>query len=257
MRGDVTLSAGLALGFLLTLVRVAGVFVFVPFPGGRRGTEMARIVFSVALTMALYPRWPHADPGSITGGQLAGWLVSESALGMAIGLAVSVATEALLMGAQILGLQAGYGYASMLDPNTEAESGVLLVLAQSLAGLLFFGIGLDRQVLLAFAASLETIPPGGFLISQSLADSIIKLLGTVFSVGLRLVLPVVALLAMVDIAIGLLGRLNAQIQLLTLMFPAKILTALGVLATVLALFPQVFTQTSESALILVKSITGR
>ena len=47
-----------------------------------------------------------------------------------------------------------------------------------------------------------------------------------FSVGLRLALPVVALLVMVDVALALLGRLNPQLQLLSLAFPVKMLTAL-------------------------------
>ena len=44
--------------------------------------------------------------------------------------------------------------------------------------------------------------------------------------ALRLALPVVALLLMVDVALALLGRLNQQLQLLALAFPAKMLTAL-------------------------------
>ncbi len=57
--------------------------------------------------------------------------------------------------------------------------------------------------------------------------------------GVRLALPVVALLVMVDVALALMGRLNAQLQLLSLAFPAKMLTALLVLSWVAALFPRI------------------
>ena len=50
---------------------------------------------------------------------------------------------------------------------------------------------------------------------------------------MRLALPVVALLMLVDLALALLGRLNAQLQLLTLAFPAKMLAALLLLAWML------------------------
>ena len=56
---------------------------------------------------------------------------------------------------------------------------------------------------------------------------------------MRLALPVVALLVMVDVALALLGRLNAQLQLLSLAFPAKMLTALAMLSWVAALFPRI------------------
>jgi flagellar biosynthetic protein FliR len=52
-------------------------------------------------------------------------------------------------------------------------------------------------------------------------------------------LPVVALLLMVDVSLALLGRLNAQLQLLSLAFPLKMLIALAVLSWVAALFPRI------------------
>ncbi len=55
--------------------------------------------------------------------------------------------------------------------------------------------------------------------------------------GVRLALPVVALLVMVDIALALLGRLNAQLQLLSLAFPAKMLVALLMLGWMAAAVP--------------------
>ena len=60
--------------------------------------------------------------------------------------------------------------------------------------------------------------------------------------GVRLALPVVALLVMVDVALALLGRLNQQLQLLSLAFPAKMLTALVVLSWVAVLYPRILTE---------------
>jgi flagellar biosynthesis protein FliR len=52
----------------------------------------------------------------------------------------------------------------------------------------------------------------------------------------------VALLVMVDVSLALLGRLNSQLQLLSLAFPAKMLTALAVLAWVAPLVPRVLAE---------------
>ena len=127
----------------------------------------------------------------------------------------------------------------VIDPNTEADSGVLLVFAQLGAGLLFFALGLDREILRLFARSLEKVPVGSYVFSPASAQSLIRLGSGLFSVGLRLALPVIALLVMVDVALALLGRLNAQLQLLLLAFPVKMLTALLVLSWVAALFPRI------------------
>jgi flagellar biosynthetic protein FliR len=69
-----------------------------------------------------------------------------------------------------------------------------------------------------------------------------------FSVGVRLALPVVALLVMLDVALALLGRLNAQLQLLSLAFPVKMLTALVVLSWAAAVFPRVMREISGQAM---------
>lgn len=240
MRAELVFSLDGLLGFLLTLARVAGAFVFVPLPGFRSGPEIARIVLALSLTLALLPAWPRVDAAAFEIGRFSGWLICEAALGIAVGLAVGFLTECFVMAAQIMGLQGGYAYASMIDPNTQADSGVLLIVAQLGAGLLFFASGLDREVIRTFALSLESWPPGSFMVSRSAAETIARLGGAMFSTGLRLALPVVALLMMIDLALALLGRLNAHLQMLTLAFPVKMLATLGLLAWMAVLFPIVY-----------------
>ena len=52
--------------------------------------------------------------------------------------------------------------------------------------LLFFALGLDREILKIFARSLETYPPGSFRLTPSAAGAIVHFGGEMFSVGLRL-----------------------------------------------------------------------
>src|SRR5579872_4426044 len=118
------------LGFFLTLVRLAGVFVFVPVPGLKSVVDPARILLVLGLTLALYPVWPHPSANT-SAGIFTAWVFSEAALGMGIGLAVGFAIEAFMVGAQMIGLQAGYSFASTIDPSTQADSTVLVVFAQT------------------------------------------------------------------------------------------------------------------------------
>jgi flagellar biosynthetic protein FliR len=147
----------------------------------------------------------------------------------------------------VLGVQAGYAYASTIDPNTEADSGILLVLAQLIGGMLFFALGLDRDVFRLFAESLTKIPPGVYTFRPASAEVLIRLSSGMFAVGVRLALPVVALLILVDVSLALLGRLNSQLQLLTLAFPAKMLTALLVLSWIATMFPRLMREISGAA----------
>ncbi len=174
-------------------------------------------------------------------------MISEAGLGIGIGLAVSFVLEAAGVAAQILGLQAGYAFSSTIDPTTQADSGILVILAQLTAGLVFFASGLDREVLRIFALSVEQTPPGSFVLSRGAAEQLLAAAGSMFSTGLRLAFPVVAVLVMVDISLALLGRINSQLQLLTIAFPIKMLVALSILGFVLSSSSTLMRMDSEAA----------
>jgi flagellar biosynthetic protein FliR len=242
MPANVTLSVGALYAFLLVLARVGGALIFVPLPGIKGVPQPARAALALGFTLALSARWPAVNAEVVTAMRLAGWAAAEAAVGIAIGICVAIVLEAFTLAAQVLGLQAGYAYASTIDPNTEADSGILLVFAQLVAGMLFFSLGLDREVLRLFAQSLDLVPAGTYVFGPSTAEMLIRLGASLFSVGVRLALPVVALLVMVDVALALMGRLNQQLQLLHLAFPAKMLTALLVLSWIAVLFPRILLQ---------------
>ncbi len=240
MHTSLTLSASTLLAFALVLSRIASVFVFIPFPTQESGPPVARIAIALATTFSLFPRWPAIDSQRLDLPTMALWMVSELALGTAMGLMVAFISESLTFGAQVLSLQAGYGYASVVDPTTQADSNVLPVLANLTAGLLFFSTGIHRLVIKAFASSLDSFPPGAFVVSRDLAKVIIALGATVFSVGIRLALPVVGLLLMTDVTLAVLGRISSQLQMGHNAFPAKMLLTLLMLATILAVAPSLY-----------------
>ena len=255
MPGDGLLSVSTLLGFLLTLVRVSGVFAFVPVPGLKSAVDPARIVLILGITIALFSVWPHPSEQT-TPGTLAVWIASEAALGLGIGLAVAFAIEAFLVGAQVISLQAGYSFASTIDPATQADSTVLAVFAQTAAALLFFSMGLDREVIRIFARSLETTPPGTFLPTLGAGQALISVGSTMFSTGLRLALPVIAVLIMADISLALLGRVNSQLQLLTIAFPVKMVLGLCILAWIATLLPSLLRGGSSIAFTAARALAG-
>lgn len=254
MGTDLKLELGTLYAFLLVLARVSGVFVFVPLPGINGGPGIIRVALSASITLALLPLWPVIPSVGLSFGTLVGWLLAEAGLGIGVGIAVAFLSEIFQMGAQIISLQAGYSFASTIDPTSGADSSVLLAIAQTVAGLLFFASGLDHQVLMAFAQSLSAHPPGHVILSTSMLNLVVQAGSAIFSTGLRLVLPLLALLLIVDISLALLGRLNSQLQLITLAFPIKMLVSLGLLAWLLLVFPQVFAQAATPLLRVVRQL---
>ena len=247
MHGDLSFALPLLYGFALTLARIAGIFVYLPMPGTSAGSPMARIVLALACTMSLSSKWQEASAvGSV--GTFMMWLIAEGVLGILVGLAVGFITDAFLMGAQVLSLPAGYAYASTFDPNTNADSGILIIFAQLVAGVMFFTTGLDRQIIHAFAQSLDTMPPGSFVARPVMTAEVIRLGTSMLALGLRLAIPIVALLLLVDLSLGILGRLNPQIQIVNLSFPLKMIVSIILLAATLSVVPRLFREQSAKTM---------
>jgi flagellar biosynthesis protein FliR len=256
MHDDFIVPAHVLAGFLLVMARVGAATSFIPIPGFRTSPAAVKTIFAVVTSLALFRFWPakldHAsDPAWFFCSMLA-----EAVLGIGIGLFTGLLSEALVMGMQIVSFQAGYSYASVIDPNTQAEAGYLPVLAQLVAGFLLFAFGVHHQMMRALAASLTTLPPGTFDARRLPLDFLLHAPAAVFTTGVRLALPGVALLAMTDIVLALLSRLNSQLQVLTVAFPVKMLLALGAIAWTIALYPIVFREAARQATQSVMKLIG-
>ena len=244
MHAEGLLNPGLLIGFLLVFSHIAAAFVYAPLPGLKSGTDAAKIVLSGAVALSVFSQWPSVPELQQSMLRLAGAVLAELVFGLAAGLLIAFVVEAFQMGAQIASLQAGFSFATTIDPTSQADSGILSVAAQLFAGLLFFSMGLHREVIRAFALSLAAHPPGSAFPSSAGAG-ILHMGSGIFSTGLRLAFPLIALLLLADIALALVGRLNSQLQLLTLALPIKILLALGLLFTLTGVYTTVFRSSTD------------
>jgi flagellar biosynthesis protein FliR len=233
------------LAFLLVLARVGGLVTFLPVPGFRAAPDSIRAALALAITIALFPVWP-ALPNELPSiPQLTAWAFCEAGFGLVAGLAVAFLVEGFQVAAQVIGLQAGYGYTLTVDPTSQADAGVLQVMLSLATGLLFFSLGFDREIIRVLAVSFEKFPAGSWAPAAQNLDGVVKLGGAMFATGLSLAMPVVAMLLLIDVALALLGRMQQQLQLLSLAFPVKMMAALALLAALAPMMPKIFGSAAE------------
>jgi flagellar biosynthetic protein FliR len=234
--------------FLLVLSRVAGVVGFLPLPGFKSAPPMVRIVLALTISFALFPAWPSLPDELPTFGALIAAAFSELGFGLVVGLAVAFLIEGFQVGAQVLSVQAGYSFAQTIDPTSQADSGVLQVVMTLMTGLLFFTTGADRQLIRVLAASFERFPAGAWAPAAANLEGVLHLGSGMFVTGLRLALPVMALLILIDLSLAVIGRIQQQLQLLSLAFPIKMLAAIAMLAAIVPVAARVFNGASERTL---------
>jgi flagellar biosynthesis protein FliR len=237
---DPLFSYATLFGFLFTLARISGVFAFLPLAAFKAAPEASRIVLSLALTIMLRAEWKTPVGAETTLGRIVSGLAGEAGLGLAIGVALAIVFEVFQMAAQAVSLQAGLGYASTIDPSSGADSTVLLTIAQLTAALLFFASGADRLLVRALAESLRLAPPESFTVNKAWAVALIRFAAAIFSSGLRLAAPLIALLLLADASLAILGRVQQQLHLISLTMPLKLGATMLVLSATVALQPGFF-----------------
>ena len=257
MPGELSLPLATLFGFLLVLARVSGVVIFVPIPGFQAAPEVARVALALGLSIILMPAWPTSKVVVAGINALPGLIGAEFAYGLILGLGITFLMEGAQIAAQMIGLQAGYSFASTIDPTTQADSGILQIIAQLLVGSLFFALGLDREIVRALAFGLEGGAGIQTLASLSVANILIQLSSQMFVVGLRLAMPVLALLILMDLSFAILGKVHAQFQALSLSFAAKMLAGLAMMAIILATFPAIIQSAADRSFRVLISLAGR
>ncbi len=232
-------------GFLLTLTRVGSALMLLPLPAFKDAVPMGRVVLVLGITCALMPVWPAVHLNSLSGGEFLIAVLGEMGCGLLLGLAIAFLNGTFQMAAQTISLQAGFSFASMFDPSSDADTTVFQIISQLLTGILFFCFGIHRQLIRLLARSFDVFSPEKTVFSANSVHALAGLGTMMFATGLRFGLPVVALLLLIEVAVALLNRLHAQLYLVTLTFPAKTALSFAFLAALLARWPALYEQTAR------------
>lgn len=192
-----------------------------------------RLLIAAALT-ALSAPWAHLDlsEGSVGLEQI----VSELAVGAAIGLSASLIIAASRLAGDLAGMQAGLAPDQWLqgessDPSTQGT--VIGAIYGWIAIATYLAADGPLAALRALAESYRAFPPGtGGLNAESVLRLMSKL-DVALGLGLKLSAPAVAALIMAGLAMGVVGRTAPWLSLLASTMPIRFL--LGMLMILLGL----------------------
>jgi flagellar biosynthetic protein FliR len=247
MHTEVSIDFAILYSFLVVLARVSGFLVLVPLPGMSAGPTVARIVLAVTLTLSLMSAWPTVKTATESG-DLVLWAASEFALGLVAGVGVALLLEAFQVAAQSIGLQAGFSYASTVDPSTQADTAVLQTVLQLFSGVLFFTMGLDLHVFRLLTIGLNGVPGSGAFSKAFSVEAVLRFGSMMFGNALRMALPVMGFLLLLDLAFALVSKVHAQMQLLSFSFSAKMLAGMALFAAAFALCPSILSAAAARTL---------
>ncbi|MBL4809074.1 MAG: flagellar biosynthetic protein FliR, partial [Phycisphaerales bacterium] len=215
------------LPLMLVAARLTGLFLFTPLLRSGTIPRVFKAVFAFMFAIALYPSVPHLDPMvTIDTIQLMPLLFAELLIGVSIGLIAAMPFYAMQMGGFVMGYQVGLSLAESFNPELDSSGSVIGLLLFFLTIFIFIGLGGFELLFLALAESFHTAPIGMFTAGDVPLDMFVEVITSGFELAIRVASPVIAAVAMSQVAMGLVMKTMPQVNIMSIGFAIQILTGL-------------------------------
>ena len=207
--------------YFWSFARIAGVLMSAPILGARLAPTRVRLMLALTLTLMLTPLLPASKPVELFGA--AWWLISmqQVLIGVVIGFILLLVFEAVTMGGELISASMGLSFAQMVDPVRGTDSTVIGQILMLVVSLLFLALNGHLALIELLAQSFQTLPVGESL-SIARLDQVLHWSGVIFSGGLRVALPVMIALLLVNMAFGVMSRATPSLNLQSVGFPISL-----------------------------------
>jgi flagellar biosynthetic protein FliR len=207
----------------LPFVRVSGAMIAAPLFSAAYIPTPARILVAVFVTAIILPMLPPVPVTNLIGIEAMLLAVNELLIGICIGLIVQLVFDAIILAGQIIAMGMGLGFAMMVDPQRGAQVPVLSQFLLIFTMLIFVAMNGHIDFLALLARSFQYWPVAGDGISVG-QYSIVWMRGAeLFSGAIRVSIPAVVALLVVQLAVGVVSRAAPTLNLFAVGFPIAML----------------------------------
>lgn len=208
--------------WLWPFFRVLGLFTAAPVLSQRSIPRRVRLALSLLIVVAAQPSLPPMPPIAVNSAQAFMVIAQQVLIGLTMGFAARVVFAAIEFAGEIVGLQMGLNFASFFDPMSGGQSTSVSRFYGTCAAWLFVVMNGHLLLTAAVVQSFNSFPvsdqPLAFLTQvqpQTWGAEI-------FKIGLWVSLPIVGMLALVNLVMGLISRVASQMNIFSIGFPVTL-----------------------------------
>jgi flagellar biosynthetic protein FliR len=223
------LAGGSLVGFVLTLARVGGIFVFAPLFSARMIPRPVKLVCAATLAMTIAPLATDGVAVPASSLAVAGLALKEIGVGLALAFAIGALAAAVQAAAGLLDAVIGFSLAAIVDPITNLQNAILGQFYAVFTVMVLIVTGGDHFIIEGVAASYRAVPLDAYPSLHTLTQLAMHGFAGVFVMGLEIIAPVLIALVIVDAAFALVSRAVPQMNVLIVGLPVKIVAGFVVL----------------------------
>jgi len=177
--------------------------------------------------------------------------LGEFSIGFALGLGMLSVLAGLRLAGELIDQQIGTALGEVFNPMLGASAstaGQLLGLFGTAALLTLPGVDGHLRLFGTLLDTFRTLPPGAGWVSGEAWRTLAELAGAGVGLGLRVAAPTLAVMSLMSLTVGFLGRTVPQINVLSVGFPSRAAAGLLILALTLSPAADVLTDLLAASL---------
>ena len=207
-------------------VRIGACLMVAPVFGASYVPRRLRIALAGAVTLPIAPLLPPFPPIELLSVAGVAVTVQQVLIGAALGFALQLVFDALTLGGQLLANGMGLGFAFNLDPLRGLSTPALGQLYVVLGTLIFLGLNGHLALLNTLVDSFRTLPVGTTGLDPERLRGLADWGGVLFVGALRVALPGMTALLIINLAFGAMSRAAPALNLFAVGLPVTLIFGL-------------------------------
>ncbi len=221
---------------LWPFIRVLALFGSLPVIAQRSVPARIRIALAFLIAFCAQATLPPIAPIELA--SAAGFLavVQQVLIGVSLGFAVRIVFSGVELAGEIVGLQMGLNFAAFFNPMTASTETAVSKFFGIAVSWLFIVMGGHLMLIAIVAQSFVVFPVSSEPFAFLRATEPQRWGAEIFSLGLWIALPLVAMLLFANLVLGIISRVAQQMNIFAIGFPITLgVGLLGILLTLPAM----------------------
>ena len=233
----------------LILMRLTGMVFLNPIFSRNNIPFIFRIGLTLGLTYVVVQLIPFENVVFANTIEFALITLKELIIGFFIGYLVYGIIAIFMISGEVIDMQLGISMAKMYDPQSNISMPIIGSVFNLMFMIIFFLTNAHLTIIAIMVQSFQWVLPGKIVINEDLFVVAIQFMGLVFTLALKLALPIIVVQLITEVAVGIIMKAIPQINVFVLNIQIKLLVGFIIIFTLVPSLSEFIEQTIEILLV--------
>ncbi|WP_063379627.1 flagellar biosynthetic protein FliR [Pseudoalteromonas luteoviolacea] len=215
--------------FILPLIRISSMIMVMAGLGAQSVSKRIKLCLSIVVTLVVAPAIPQSQFTELFSFQMVLVVIQEMIIGIAIGFASLLLLNTFIVAGQVLAMQTGLGFASVVDPSNGLSVPAVGQFYLILATLLFFVFNGHLMMFQMIVFSFQSWPIAGDWWHVDNYWKIATWGSWLFATALSLSLAPLTAMLVINLAFGIMTRAAPQMNIFSVGFAFTLVAGLTII----------------------------